>query len=96
MTEYFTLNERSNALLSNLIETQSITETHYYPCGPIKSLYDIIFAHSKKVPTVPAMAEALHLKAARENLPVYKFKHEILSAISQNQVIIVSGETGKK
>ena len=37
---------------------------------------------------------ALPLKEQRESLPVYKLKGELLSAIADNQVLIVVGETG--
>ena len=32
----------------------------------------------------------------RENLPVFTKRNEILCAVQNNQVIVLSGETGKK
>lgn len=34
------------------------------------------------------------LKEQRENLPIFKFRNELLAAIAQNQVLVVIGETG--
>lgn len=95
MKDHFRLRDSSNAILSKLIKAQPNTEVLDLPCQPIQSLYDAIFAHTKTAPTVPAMANALNLKEARENLPVSKYRQNILSAISENQTIVVSGETGK-
>eukprot|EP00823_Brevimastigomonas_motovehiculus_P002276 TRINITY_DN1421_c5_g1_i1.p1 TRINITY_DN1421_c5_g1~~TRINITY_DN1421_c5_g1_i1.p1 ORF type:complete len:1173 (+),score=369.55 TRINITY_DN1421_c5_g1_i1:57-3575(+) len=36
----------------------------------------------------------LSLKEQRESLPIYKLKNELLKAISQNQILVVIGETG--
>jgi ATP-dependent RNA helicase DHX8/PRP22 len=34
------------------------------------------------------------IKDQRESLPIYQLKNELISAISQNQVLVVIGETG--
>ena len=48
-------------------------------------------ARAAKVPPPPAGAPH---RAAREALPVYEHRAELLSAIESNQVVVIEGETG--
>ena len=36
----------------------------------------------------------MSIKEWRESLPIYNFKNELLSAIKENRILIVIGETG--
>lgn len=47
--------------------------------------------------TVPPMNRdtGQRFTAVRESLPIFEHRHEILTAINQHQVVVISGETGK-
>lgn len=45
--------------------------------------------------TVPPVCNSLKFKSAREKLPIYKYRQNILDAIEVNKVTIISSETGK-
>ena len=46
------------------------------------------------VPQVPPARGASDLESFRQTLPVYNMKDEIVKAINENKVILLSGETG--
>lgn len=47
------------------------------------------------IPTVPPIAHPLlEIQRFREALPAHNFRGDILRAINENQVIVISGETG--
>ena len=46
------------------------------------------------VPQVPPTRTPSDLEAFRQTLPVYNMKDEIVKAINENKVILLSGETG--
>lgn len=53
-------------------------------------------SRSKIRVTVPPLVQASqHFASVRQSLPIYEYRDEILAAINQHQVIVVSGETGK-
>lgn len=92
--EYFCISESSNALITDLITKQPVAENVEDRIGPIQNYYTK-FEHSEQTPTIPNMTNALNFKTTRESLPVFKFKDEIISAITHHQVIVISSETGK-
>lgn len=49
----------------------------------------------KTVFGVPPEPRGSNYKAMRENLPIFPYRQEILDNINKNQVIVISGETGK-
>ena len=46
------------------------------------------------VPQVPPARGASDLESFRQTLPVYNMRDEIVKAINENKVILLSGETG--
>ena len=46
------------------------------------------------VPQVPPARVASDLESFRQTLPVYNMRDEIVKAINENKVILLSGETG--
>lgn len=48
-----------------------------------------------RVTIPPPTSGTERFQATRQNLPIYEYRAEILSAINQNQVVVVSGETGQ-
>ena len=56
------------------------------PCSTLQSLLsqDVSFGQRSNLP----------IKEQREGLPIYKLKGELLSAVADNQVLVVIGETG--
>eukprot|EP01018_Ginkgo_biloba_P025644 Gb_33245 [translate_table: standard] len=48
--------------------------------------------HQQRRLKASSAAKAMH--SFREKLPAYKMKHQLLQAVANNQVLIVSGETG--
>lgn len=53
--------------------------------------------HSKTKVTVPPLNKdtAHRFTSVRQSLPIFEHRDEILSAINQHQVVVISGETGK-
>lgn len=47
--------------------------------------------------TVPPINRdtARQFTSVRQSLPIFEHRHEILTAINQHQVVVISGETGK-
>lgn len=52
---------------------------------------------SKAKVTVPPLNRdtAQRFTAVRQSLPIFEHRNEILNAINQHQVVVISGETGK-
>ena len=46
------------------------------------------------VPQVPPSRSASDLESFRQTLPVYNMKDEIVKALNENKVLLISGETG--
>lgn len=46
------------------------------------------------MPQVPPRRGESDLNSFRQTLPVFRMREEILAAINNNQVVLVSGETG--
>ena len=36
----------------------------------------------------------MKIRQDQANLPIYQYKHEILSAVRENQVVLIAGDTG--
>lgn len=49
----------------------------------------------KTVIGVPPAPKGNIFKSIRENLPIFPYRQEILDTVDKNQVIVISGETGK-
>lgn len=53
-------------------------------------------ARSKAKLIVPPMTNgADEYRATRQSLPIFEYRDEIIEAIQQNQVVVISGETGQ-
>lgn len=99
MSENF-LSEKSSALISELITKQRSTEEYEIKTArSIGSFYDAVSFNSiwsKIHPTIPPMGNHVSFKESREKLPINQYRTDIISAMDESQVVIVSGETGKK
>lgn len=51
---------------------------------------------SRSKPSLPLLRKHNHeFRDIRESLPIYVYRQEILDVIAANQVVVISGETGK-
>lgn len=51
---------------------------------------------SRSKPSLPLLPKHIHeFRDIRESLPIFVYRQEILDVIADNQVVVISGETGK-
>lgn len=90
------LSESSTGAISDLLTNYPIGATERENTieneghGNLELMFDSRFQL-----TVPPSNDDSNFKEVREKLPVYSYRNRILDAIKTNQVIIISGKTGK-
>lgn len=53
-------------------------------------------SRSKTKVTIPPLTKGTEkFESVRQNLPIFEYRSDILSAINEYQVVVISGETGK-
>lgn len=88
----FCLSENSIDMISELINqpTHSISSTDNVPIEQFMLNNDYVMA----IP--PVARPSPEIQTVRQNLPVWKYRANILNTIEKSQVCVISGETGKK
>lgn len=93
----FQLSPSSQTSINQLLQKYPVNESNIRRLNGIKQipLNSAVNSSTSKVSYVPIAPKdgGPHIKT-RQQLPIYQFQQEILSLINNNQVIVLSGETG--